>query len=199
MKRTAGAMVLLAALGGCVTTEQGPSPGFGCGNCGGWGSRAPNVPGIQGPWGQPVTMAAPYLAAPPTGSEAARAMMARSVPMDLVQAAASSRPGAPSDILLAGGPGAPQGGVTPPGVPYQPIMLAGGPPAGAVAGVGAMTGPSSGGSSSGAFQSKRTEVRFVAPSGMKVSWFGPTPDGRAGFAASQINTPGRYNFVQAAV
>ena len=52
MKRTAGAMMLLAALGGCVSTEHGPSmaditnPGAGAGH--------QTIPNVQGPWGQPV-------------------------------------------------------------------------------------------------------------------------------------------------
>src|SRR5262245_13788263 len=79
MKRTAGAFMLLAALGGCVATESGPGmsgPAFSCG--GGNGMTRPAVPGVQGPLGQPIAMAAPYSACPP-GETAAREMMARSL------------------------------------------------------------------------------------------------------------------------
>jgi hypothetical protein len=46
---------------------------------------------------------------------------------------------------------------------------------------------------------KRTEVRFTKPSGMKIAWYAPGPDGRAGFSTTPIETPGRYNFLQGAV
>src|SRR5262245_55661717 len=96
MKRAAGSMVLLAALGGCVTTEGGPnmdpapwSRQVACNgaNCGGGSPLA--VAGLQGSWGQPVPMASPYSCVPnaPTDTEAARAMLAQSVPLDLVQQA----------------------------------------------------------------------------------------------------------------
>src|SRR5262245_57636212 len=86
MKRTAGAFAFLAAVSGCVSMDAGPgqSGGFGCEIGGG---RAPTVAGLQGPWGQPVAMAAPYSYSNQSpGADAARAMMAQSVPMDLIQA-----------------------------------------------------------------------------------------------------------------
>ena len=46
---------------------------------------APSVPGFQGPYGQPVAMAAPYTSAPPGGADMARAMVRQSVPLELVQ------------------------------------------------------------------------------------------------------------------
>jgi hypothetical protein len=46
---------------------------------------------------------------------------------------------------------------------------------------------------------KRTEVSFTTPHGMKVSWYAPTADGKAGFTANRIDAPGRYNFVQGAI
>jgi hypothetical protein len=48
------------------------------------------------------------------------------------------------------------------------------------------------------FPTERTEVRFVRPTGMKVSWF-TSGGGKAGFTSTQIDTPGRYNFAQAAI
>src|SRR5581483_6022785 len=119
----------------------------------------PTVPGFQGPWGQPVAMAAPYSASPPGGAEAARAMMAQSIPMDMVQVGATSAPGGRSGIIQAGGPGAGAGTISPSGLPFQPMTPGmSTPPPGAVAAVGALTG-----SSQGQFPSKRTEVSFVAP------------------------------------
>src|SRR5438309_778600 len=115
MKRTAATWVLLAALGGCTTMDHGPSP-IGCGGCGSGGVAT--VPGVQGPWGQPVAMASPYSAEPP-GAAAARAMLARNVPLDLVQACASAGAGAPSGIQQAGGLPA-SSRISLMGVPYQP-------------------------------------------------------------------------------
>ena len=188
MKRTAGALVLLAAMGGCVTTEQGMSPG-GCGSCGAWTSGPPRVPGVQGPWGEPVTMVAPYSASPP-GGDAARAMMAQSVPMDLIQPGASGGAGSSSQVVPAGGMpvASPSTAMSPSGRPFQPIMPCGYPP-GAVGAAGALTGPSA-----RACPSQRTEVRFLGPPKMQVSWYGATPDGRP--SLGHIDVPGRYNFAE---
>src|SRR5262249_53301221 len=92
MKRTAGTMLVLGALGGCGTTGGGPSGGDGCagGACLGTscGSHmTPSVPGVQGPFGQPVAMAAPYSYSPPSGKDAAMAMLNSSVPLSMVQQA----------------------------------------------------------------------------------------------------------------
>jgi hypothetical protein len=192
MKRTAGALVLLAAVGGCMSMDQGRSQYAGSGTWGSASSGPPSVPGVQGPWGAPVPMVAPYSAAPP-GAEAARAMMAQSVPMELLQGGSKGM-AASSGIIQAGGPAAvtPTASLSPPGVPFQPIIPVGAhQPAGAVAAVGAITGPSASGCA------KRTEVRFVAPDKMKVSWCGTTPQGQP--AQGFIAVPGRYNFVQGAI
>jgi hypothetical protein len=63
-----------------------------------------------------------------------------------------------------------------------------------VAAVGALIG---GGPNK--YTTQRTEVRFAKPNGMKISWFAKTPDGKAGFSTTQIETPGRYNFAQGAI
>src|SRR5258707_6167534 len=114
MKRTASAMVLLAALGGCVATESGTdhSPwsqaptagGCGPGGCGA-GGCPPTIPGMQGPWGAPVGAQMPYAASPnsmPSGAAAARAMLNTNVPLELVQQAKFA-PGTnpPSGIMQA--------------------------------------------------------------------------------------------------
>jgi hypothetical protein len=149
-----------------------------------------SIPGAQGPWGAPVAMAAPYSAAPPSGEATARAMLAQSMPMDLVQAGFAAAGGAPSGIIQAGGPGA----ISPPGVPSGPgVPGMAGPPPGAVAAVGAITSPMP-----NRFSSRRTEVRFVGPAGMKVSWYAPGMGG-PGFTTNFLDVPGRYNFVQGAI
>jgi len=171
----------------------------------------PSVPGVQGPWGTPVPMVGPYSAHPPAGSDLARQMMANSVPLDLVQQQGGA--GSSSGIMQAGGvsmPGMPPGVMRAGGMmPSNPGMMAAGPsgimpvsdhrevlpvPAipGAVAAVGGPLPP-------GPAATRRTEVRFAAPAGMKVAWYGYGPDGRPGFAGNQIEVPGRYNFVQGAI
>jgi hypothetical protein len=34
---------------------------------------------------------------------------------------------------------------------------------------------------------------------MKIAWYAPTPDGKAGFTTQYLEAPGRYNFMQAAI
>src|SRR5438105_10825454 len=123
MKWTASALVMAAALSGCLSTGGGGGMG-GYGHLGGMAGGPPSVPGVQGPWGQPVAMAAPYTAVPPNGEAAAREMMARSVPLELMQTGAFNTPGSPSGILLAGGPALPPppGSMSAPGMPFQPFV-----------------------------------------------------------------------------
>jgi hypothetical protein len=49
------------------------------------------------------------------------------------------------------------------------------------------------------FVAQRTEVRFLAPAGMKVAWFAPSPGSKNGFTAQALDVPGRYNFIQGAL
>jgi hypothetical protein len=134
---------------------------------------------------------------------AAQAMLSNSVPLNMMAMGG----------MAPGGALTPPGGLlSPPGVPFAPgvpgkgVIQAGAPPAGlnsggivqasyppgAVAAIGAMpTGPR--------FPVQRTQVRFVKPSGMKVSWFTQGPDGKPSYSTNPIDVPGRYNFVQAAI
>lgn len=167
-----------------------------------WGAQyAPTVPTVQGAWGEPVEVAAPYNVKPPNGADAARAMLAQSMPLDLVQQSGyfkdSSYP-----IQLAGGP--PPGGVSPPpanlisppGIAATPpgALPPGLRPPGAVAAVGALTG-----GPAPPFPVQRTEVRFVGPPGMKIAWYGPSADGKGGFGPQFLEAPARYNFLQASI
>src|SRR6516164_7151891 len=140
-----------------------------------WGPQyTPQVPTLQGAWGEPVEVAAPYNIKPPNGADAARAMLAQSMPLELIQQSGyfkdSSYP-----IIQAGGPvpGAmgpmPGNLISPPGVAATPpgALPPGLRPPGAVAAVGALTG-----APAAPFPVQRTEVRFVGPAGMKVSWYG---------------------------
>jgi hypothetical protein len=74
------------------------------------------------------------------------------------------------------------------------MQVAGTGPPGAVAAAGALTGavPSR-------FQASRSSVRFVSPATMKISWYVPGGTGKGSFSANQLEVPGRYNFVQAAI
>jgi hypothetical protein len=191
MKRTACALVLLATVGGCVSTDRGPNAG---GNYGwGWAGGAPSVPGVQGPWGQPVAITAGYSPSP-RSSETAHATMTQGGPIQLVQHSDASNTGSPSAVqqpseASAHGPGC----ASPFGAAFhRATMPMLGHPAGAVAAVGALTGPSP-----QPFPTKRTEVRFVGPERMRVSWSGTASDGTP--AVGHIDVPGRYNFVQGAV
>jgi len=234
MKRNAGALVLVAALGGCMSMDRSmdrearQAMGPGCPGQYGIVRPPPTVPGVQAGWGQPLAMAQPYATTPPNNNYLAYQMMARSVPMNMVQASnpsyANTAPG--SGVVQASanfpqgacGPGGcmpsgltPDGGlIAPPGAPFAPGMQAPGqimqtsgmpslaprcpPPSGAVAAVGALAG-----GAPPQFPVKRTQVRVVKPSGMKVAWLASGPDGRPTYSPTVLEAPGRYNFLQAAI
>jgi hypothetical protein len=221
MKRTAVALMLVASLGGCMSVDNGPTmSGPVCsGNCGpGYGP--PTIPGVQGAWGQSVPVAPPYNA--PMNARMAHYMMNQSVPLSAVQLQALNQPAAgPSSGIVQASANVPQGGMpgmavppggllAPPNMPLAPGMMPPGmmapgkgpmPPGGpmmAAAGPipppGAMPlGPPP------RFAVARTQVRFVRPSGMKITWFTQGPDGKPSYAAAPLETPGRYNFLQAAI
>lgn len=224
MRRKACALLLSAAMGGCMSTDHGEKSPM----CGGsWGKHQgpPSVPGLAGPHGQQVAMAAPYNMAPPGNPYAARQMMGNSVPLDMVQI---NRGG--NVTGMAGAPGGmpptpiPPGGVlTPPGVPFAPGMpggpnvtpssfmpdMGGGlmpanlPPGAATGGImlaqlGGGGAPAIGGGQI-RFTAQRTQIRFTRPTGMKIAWFAQGPDGRPGYSNVPIEAPGRYNFQQGAI
>jgi hypothetical protein len=206
MKRTASALVLLAAASGCVSSggsgsymsnafksNGGESP-----LCG--GAKPTAVAGVEGPWGQPVVQTsyngggAPGVAMASDGKPATKAPIK---PVPLIDRVSHSTPanedcangncvvamgGHRAGVNLDAGLGAGVG--------------AGGFPPGAVAAVGALgTGPGAG----GPFMAQRTEIRFVDQKGMKVSWFTANPEGKGGFSPNTLDVPGKYNFVQGAV
>jgi hypothetical protein len=211
MKRTASALVLLAAASGCVTSGsdsymshafKGGSESPLCGGC-----KPTAVTGVEGPWGQPVVMNASYngggapgvatasdMKAPPKGPVKPTPLIER---VSHMAGGSEAGPGANGQVAMGphgagmGYPG--MGGGLPPG--------AGGFPPGAVAAVGALgTGMGMGAAGApGPFMAQRTEIRFVDQKGMKVSWFTASPDGKAGFSANTLDVPGKYNFVQGAV
>jgi len=171
MKRTmvtAGMLIFAAAMGGCATTDSNHEGG-GCG-C---SSASATVPGVQGPWGQPVTVMR------------AGATMPDSAGSGVIQA---------GGIMQAGG-ACPDGkcGIQQVGHKGGAVVATGGgTPPGVVAGVGMMVQPAP-------ISVQRTSVRFLRPEGMKVSWYVPSPDGRPTFSTTQLDAPGRYNFTQGAI
>ena len=222
MRRKACALLLSAAVGGCMSVDRGSS-GPAC--SGSWGTHQgpPSVPGVAGPNGQQIAMAAPYNMAPPGNAWAAKQMMANSVPLDMVQInRGGNAPG------MSGVPGGtmpltpiPQGGVlSPPGVPFAPGMpganitptsfMPGGN-GGLVAGQHAARRPSrpharpacrrppAAGGGPIRFTAQRTQIRFTRPTGMKISWFTQGPDGQPAFSNVPLEAPARYNFPQAAI
>ena len=118
--------MFVASLCGCVSSDTPPETG---------GVRAhygrsfgpPTVPGVEGPYGTKVPMAAPYNMAPPRSQQAALEMMGRNLPTSMVQ---MHRPGGP----MGGPPGSgmpnpmmPGNMISPPGVPALPGMPGGMP------------------------------------------------------------------------
>ena len=251
MKRIYGSILTLATLSGCVTTEnsggsfmaqrrteQNPASQDSIGR---GAYTAQSIPGVQGPWGAPVAVTGPYKATPISGEAAAKAMIANSVPLSMVQQA-SFKPGRlpasqnPMQQAMSGMPAGammPGGMLSPPGMPAMPGMpggmpgmpgampggnssgmtlanlgmpmggapsgMLGGPPTGMPGAVNAMGALTGGGAPSAPIPVQRTEVRFIEPAGMKISWFAPGSDGRPGFNSQYLESPGRYNFLQAAI
>jgi hypothetical protein len=199
MKRKAGVMVLLAALGGWGSpaawaggfmSQYWNSTPNGV-NTGAYTTQA--APNLIGPWGQPVPATAPgNVNAEPTGADIARASLMKSFPPDLVYQAFGD--GGGGGLQLTGGVSPP--GPAGPALPFgpSPCGVLNNPP-GAVAAVGALTGP--GGPAP--FGSCRTEIRFVGPAGMRIAWYAPRPDGRIGFTPQYLEAPARYNFLQASI
>ncbi len=190
MNRKAGTLLLLAALGGSVSHAAGgefmsrywkkdPSYGPQVGVRPG----PVSVLGLVGPQGQPVPQTAPYSYNP--GREAAWAMPPMAASPEMLQTAGYLQGAGPGGIQQVSGYGCGPGGCGPAGVP------------GAVAAVGALTGAAGAGGPQ-AFVAQRTEVRFVGPSGMKISWYTPGPAGAA-LAPNSLEAPARYNFLQGAI
>jgi hypothetical protein len=207
MQRIRGIVGLAALLGlGTATALGGPfmSQYWNKGTPDGvhWGPQyTPQVPTLQGAWGEPVEVAAPYNIKPPNGADAARAMLAQSMPLELVQQSGyfkdSSFPIMQTGGQCPGGVCPPPGNlISPPGISAVPpgALPPGLRPPGAVAAVGALTG-----APAAPFPVQRTEVRFVGPAGMKISWYGPSADGRGSFGPQYLQAPARYNFLQASI
>src|SRR5262245_36916438 len=223
MRRKACALLLSAALGGCMSTDL-PDAHYAC--SGSWGTHhgPPTVPGVMGANGQSLTMAAPYNTAPPANLAEAQQMMASSVPLDMVQMSRGGNapgmggvPGGfmPNTIMPTGGIISPAGVPFAPGIPSGPNVSqaafmpgAGGGvipanvPPGGLNGNGIMLAQLAGGPAApnqARFSAQRTQIRFSSPTGMKVAWFTQGPDGRPAFSTVPLEAPARYNFPQGAI
>jgi hypothetical protein len=215
-RRIIQALLLAGAMSGCVNIDGGPETGGPRPNFG-RSSGPPMVPGVAGPYGTKVPMAAPYNSAPPGSHHAAMQMMQRSVPMNMVQ---QHPPGMP----MSGPPGAhmpnipvPPGGlISPPGMPALPGGMAGpnvmqtAGMQGPMQGTGVMNAnlPPNGGGVTPAqfagpagsmFPAQRTQVFISQPANMKVYWYTQGPDGKPNYSTTPLETPGRYNFAQGAI
>jgi hypothetical protein len=68
---------------------------------------------------------------------------------------------------------------------------------GSVAAAGALPGIPIGGA--GPLAAARTSIRFTSPAGMQIAWLAPSAGGPGGFTPTQVEVPGRYNFVQGGI
>lgn len=218
MKRTAATLMLLAGLGasGCMSNPQQAQKQQ---HIGGYGNvtYAKQIPGVQGPLGEPVG-ATQARGVAPNGSGIQQAGGVNT----LVGSSGYVRPVngvSPTRITSADGctncavPGI-GGGVirdgygVPPGygasVLYGPQMPkmpntgilpvpSMGPPGAVAAGPGAMTGlMTRPGMANG-----RSSINFTGPAGMKVTW--QLPDGSFNDEAGALTAPKEYNFLQGQV
>jgi hypothetical protein len=169
MKRKAHALVLLSALGGCMSTPTvDPSSQAHNGVMG----TIKAVPNAVGPWGDPVGVRASDQPSADMNRNAVRQTAATA------NNAADSK--TDSSVQQAVGWGARNGAAPiPSSVP------------GAVAATGALVGPQY-----NPYGNGRTSIRFVGPAGVKVAWF--NGQGPGGFTSTMVEAPGRYNFPQGA-
>lgn len=172
MKRTAGALLLVAAVGGCMSSGHRHGHGAAGNGCSSCNSQSAAIPGVQGPWGQPVSPTIPNY---PTKSHGAALKMPAH--------------GMHADMMHAGASGVIQASHHPHAAPGAPT-----PPYGAVAAAGALTG-----GMAQPMPPQRTEVRFLGPDGTRVRWMGAGPDGRPVASTQSLSVPGRYNFLQGAI
>jgi hypothetical protein len=195
MKRTATTLVLLAGFGGgCVSPDAKKDPTGGFGTV----SRGYQVPGVQGPAGEPVMVTRGVMPAggavhdnsavqqasllSSSGSDCNTCRVPGILGSGKVKAVKAVKDSGPGD---GGGFGYPQGNPWPGGILPVPGM---GPP-GAVAAVGAM-----GIGRGAAIANGRESVRFTGPAGMNITWQLPT--GGFNDPATGLTAPKEYNFLQ---
>ncbi len=182
MKRSAAAITMLAALGGCMSPNAGRNANSVPNNRVG---MAPATPGVVGGVGPTRSGSRRRRRSGRTCQGLGRrgGIQQTSLVTQAAKAAAAETPkGDHASGLFAKRH---TGQVPPP--PYA------GPP-GAVAAVPGMALP--GGLP--VMTNARSSVRFIGQDGMQIGWLAPTADGRVAFR-DQVTTPGRYNFLQGGV
>lgn len=183
MKRTAAAFMLLAGLGGCMTTEKNPvSKEFGK------ATTPRELPNVVGAHGEPVAPVS-YRGSGPEAGNISRADF-----RDIGKGGVMRVSGHDNDYGAVGRK-AQEGWVATgsdgvpgyyPGRGILPVPAMG--PYGAVAAVGALpAGPS-------APINARTSVKFSDPANMNISWYGA-----GGLNDNALSTPARYNFPQGGI
>jgi hypothetical protein len=204
MKRTAGAFMLLASLGGgCVSADRTKDPSGQFGRVG----YAKEMATLQGPRGEPIARGYDGRAALSDQPQVSR--VAYNAPAGPRQA---QQPMSSSGVVQAGGWIQPSGN----GVNTGPMYGDGGPgvpgpggaagsgtrvlhhgvypvppmgPAGAVAAIGALPA-----NMMPVPTNARTSIRFAEPAGMRVTWYGPN-----GLNETALEVPARYNFLQGGI
>lgn len=207
MKRTATAFLLVAGLGGCVSPDRGGEPTVSAPNKFGAATRTTATPGMATPTGKPATAAIKRVSAssPVSGTGVEQTAGFSRVIGGGDGCATGDCGTATTGHHLGGqfghgGGGGYAGGPDPSaygpmangleigtghaGIFPAPAMG----PWGAVAAVGAF-GP---GNPGPAYSDQRTQIRFVNPAGMRITWLGPN-----GFTDdTPLEAPARYNFPQ---
>ncbi|MGL6074521.1 MAG: hypothetical protein ACRC8S_10205 [Fimbriiglobus sp.] len=202
MKRTSIAILLLAGLGGgCVSadkkTVEGARPFNQASTMKGTSGQAPN--------GAPIQLASATMPAGSSGVVRADGMTAMKPDAGFTRISGSATSGIQQVSCPTGDCGPAMGGMGNGLPPYGPTtsglrnMLGQGGivpvPAmgmpGAVAFPAGMGGPGSG-MYPGMYMGGRSQVRFVNPAGMKITW-----QTGGGFSENGLEAPARYNFAQA--
>jgi hypothetical protein len=106
-RRIIAAFLLVGMFSGCISTNEGPESGGVRANFG-QGMGPPPVPGVKGPYGENVPMAAPYNTMKFGSESQMRQAMSAGQPMSMMQMH-------------------PNGGMTPPNMPPLPGMMPGAP------------------------------------------------------------------------
>lgn len=181
MKRTAAAFMLLAGLGGCMTTEKKPVS-----NEFGKATKPRDLPSMMGPHGEPV-MQASYQSKGADSGAISRADFRSNTKGGVIPA--SGEMGLMGRKSQEGWVATGSDGVPGyyPGRGILPVPAMGA--YGSVAAVGAM--PTGG---PGAPINARSSVRFDTPAGMTISWYGA-----GGLNENALVTPARYNFPQGGI
>ena len=204
MKRTATTLVLLAGFGGGCASPDGGAKQTGPGGFG-TVTRAREIPGVQGPAGEPVGMTAAR-GAMPGGVKQAGYSTSMTDALGVQQASGFRKRAPAADCNTCSVPGAYSGAMAGPGpsdravpVPYEGgrgggiLPVPGQGPPGAVAAIGAYGA----GAGVQAQSNMRTSIRFTGPAGMKIAWQGP--GGVFTDEANALTAPKEYNFMQAQV